>query len=153
MPSATSQIHSTVNKYVSSIIHALLIMMLKPLLEPLEMVNIELLLMWKIFELLFFFLDYKITLKLPQKKSANVVESYDSKENDDEDESKEVTNEEVDEENDEDDSEEDIENDEDESTANKGEDFAQGMNYPPRINKHIKFSSTSSSAPSADVVV
>ena len=65
---ATSHTHSTLNKYVSSTIHALLILMLKQLLEPLDMANIGSSLMLNFFELLFVFLDLKITLKLPRKK-------------------------------------------------------------------------------------
>ena len=67
----TSQTHSILNKSVSSTIHALLILMLKKLWEPLEMVNIGSLLMWKPLKLLFIFLDLKFTLKLPRKKFAS----------------------------------------------------------------------------------
>ena len=34
-----------------------------------------------------------------------------------------------------------------------GEEFAQKMNCPPRINKHILFSTTSSSSSSADDII
>ncbi|CAI9267958.1 unnamed protein product [Lactuca saligna] len=57
MLSATSHIHPTLNRYVSSTIQALLILILEPLLEPLEMVNIGIVLMWNPFELLSVFLD------------------------------------------------------------------------------------------------
>ncbi|CAI9260604.1 unnamed protein product [Lactuca saligna] len=51
------------------------------------------------------------------------------------------------------DKEEDFDKHEERSVTDNGEHFAQGMNSPPRMNKHIRFSPTSSSTPSADVIV
>ncbi|CAI9269137.1 unnamed protein product [Lactuca saligna] len=47
----------------------------------------------------------------------------------------------------------DIDIDEDELATDKGEDLTQGMNSPPRTNKHIRFLSTSSSNFSSDDAV
>ncbi|CAI9279612.1 unnamed protein product [Lactuca saligna] len=77
-----------------------------------------------------------------------VVESYESEEENDEDNDEEGTNN-----GERGDEEEDSDKDEEESIVDKGEDFAQGMNSPPRMNKHIRFSTTSSSTSSAYDVV
>ena len=73
---ATSEILSTLNKYLSSIIHVLLILIVKRVLEPLDIINIGFLLMWKLFELLFAFLDLKITLKLPRKEGESLFVKF-----------------------------------------------------------------------------
>ncbi|CAI9302751.1 unnamed protein product [Lactuca saligna] len=66
--SAMFWILSTLNMYVSSITHDMLILLLEPSLEPLEMVNIRSLLIWNLFKLLFVFLDLRVNLKLLLKK-------------------------------------------------------------------------------------
>lgn len=73
------------------------------------------------------------------------VESFNSAEEDDENDG---------EDNEEDvDDAEDAEDEEDKLATNKGEAYVQGMNYPPRLNNHIRCSSTSSSTPSTDDIV
>ncbi|CAI9302981.1 unnamed protein product [Lactuca saligna] len=49
--------------------------------------------------------------------------------------------------------EEEVDDEEDELATNKGEASFQGLNYLLRLKKHIRFSSTSSSTPSADDIV
>ncbi|KAL7605619.1 hypothetical protein Lser_V15G17082 [Lactuca serriola] len=48
------------------------------------------------------------------------------------------------------DDKEDLEDEEDDLATDKGESSVRGMNSPPNLNKHIQFSSTSSSTPSVD---
>ncbi|CAI9286295.1 unnamed protein product [Lactuca saligna] len=50
------------------------------------------------------------------------------------------------------DEEEYVDDEEDGIVTNKGEEYFQGMNCPPRLNNHIRFSTTSSSTPSANDV-
>ncbi|CAI9287306.1 unnamed protein product [Lactuca saligna] len=73
------------------------------------------------------------------------VESYDSEEEDDDED-----NEEGDYDEEEVDDEEDVE---DELDTDKGEAYVHGMNSPQKFNKHIRFSSTYSSTPSAYDIV
>ncbi|CAI9268605.1 unnamed protein product [Lactuca saligna] len=70
-----------------------------------------------------------------------IIQSSDSEEGDDEVDSEEGVD------------EEETDNEKDELSTDKGEVFVQGMNSPPRMNKHIRFLSTSSSTPFTDDVL
>lgn len=74
MLSATSQNHYTLSKYVSSIIPTMLILMLKPLPKPLQMINLGILSVHNLFELLFAFSNQMTTLKPLLRKNSSLFD-------------------------------------------------------------------------------
>ncbi|CAI9284735.1 unnamed protein product [Lactuca saligna] len=167
----TFQSLSTLNKYVSSTKHVVLIQLLEQSLEPLEIVNIGSLLMWKPFKWLFTIencktVHEKLGLILSREEdyveihgiiipilalSSKIINAAPSK--DDfpitarmqkwtENPYVLVIKKGM--------IREDTDKDENDSAADMGDDLAQKMNSRPRLNKHIRFSTTSSSSSADD---
>ncbi|CAI9266892.1 unnamed protein product [Lactuca saligna] len=133
-----SQSHSTLSKYVSSIILALSTLMLKPILEPLNMGIVGFLLMQHLFEFPYVFPNQKSTMKLLLRKNVGLFDpignNFSIQEEDDEGNNEDEQDYALDEEDDVD----------DEDDVDIGEACTQGMtNSPSRLNQHILFSSTS----------